>query len=79
MKVTVDLGIVAAQPGHWLCRLRRHRTAQWIQAEQGTTPLADSPTWVWVAYCTTCDRDQTRVSLVLPKRPERHPDAVVLC
>jgi hypothetical protein len=77
VKVTIDLEMVAAQPGHWPCRLRRHRTAAWIEAEQGTTPLADGSTWVPVAFCTTCDRDQNRLRLVLPERG-RHPDAVVL-
>lgn len=77
MKVTLDLETVAAQPGHWRCRLRRHRTAAWIEAEQGTTPLADSSTWVPVAFCTTCDRDQTQVRLVLPERGT-HAAAVVL-
>jgi hypothetical protein len=75
MKVTLDLGIVAAQPGHWLCRLRRHRSAQWIHRAE---PTREPPTWAAVAFCTTCDRDQTRVRLVLPDEPERHPDAVVL-
>jgi hypothetical protein len=52
-------------PNHWLCRLRRHRSLRWTEGRE-LTDTGALRTFVTVAQCFDCGRNQARVRVVYP-------------
>jgi hypothetical protein len=53
-------------PGHWLCRLRRHRGLRYRKASK---PLPDGVTAMWIdeATCLACGRSQRHIRIRFPR------------